>query len=107
MFYTNTRSPVNSVLRRTQRLPEGDVVAVRILDSELAEAVRRVVDRVVDLRSALLHLGVDRVGVVDADVGVPRLVHDAPVGDDPLRVGAEREQDRRLVAGGDAEVRRM
>jgi hypothetical protein len=35
---------------RHDALPERDVVTVGILDAELAEAVRRVVDRVVDAR---------------------------------------------------------
>jgi hypothetical protein len=73
-------------------------VAVRILDSELAEAVRRVVDRVIDRRSALLDLGVHCVDVVDTDIGVPHVVHDLPVRDDALGLVAQGEEDRRAVA---------
>ena len=51
---------------------ESDVVAVRILDAEFSEPVRRVIDRVVDACATLLNLGVDGIDVVDAlvaDVG--------------------------------------
>src|SRR5512133_2150594 len=38
--------PCKPVLQSLDPLPESDVVPVRVLDPELAEAVRRVVDRV-------------------------------------------------------------
>ena len=79
-------------------------MAVGILDAELAEAVRRVVDRVVDRGASLLHLRVHGVRVVDPDVGIPDLVHDLPVRHDPVRVGTEREEDRGLVSGRGGEV---
>ena len=82
-------------------------MTVGILDAELAESVRGVVDRVVDRRSSLLHLRVDGIGIVDADVHVPRLVDDAPVRDDAFRLLAQREQDRRPVALRAREVRRL
>jgi hypothetical protein len=88
-------------------LTGADVVAVGILDTELAKAAGRVVDRVVDGRATLLQLRVDRLDVVDSDVDVPDFVHDPPVGDDPLSVIAEGHQDDRVVAFGDTEVGRV
>src|SRR6266508_7006282 len=56
------------------------------LDVELAEAARRVVERVVDASAtSWTYLGVDALDVVDADVRVPDLVDDPPVGNDPCR----------------------
>ena len=52
-------------------------MAVRVLDAELAEAVRGFVDRVVDGRPALLHLRVHGICIVDAIMiaggGAPQL----------------------------------
>ncbi len=82
-------------------------MAVGILDSELAESMRRVVDRVVDGRPALLHLRVHGIGIVDADIDVPRLVDDAPVRDDALRFATEGKQNRRAVPLRAREGRRI
>jgi hypothetical protein len=82
-------------------------VAVRVLDAELAEAVRRVVDRVVDAGAALLDLVVERVAVVAADVDVPHLVDDPPVRDEARGVLGEREQQCRALPIGGREVRRV
>jgi hypothetical protein len=54
-----------------------------------------------------LHFRVHAFDVVDADVGVPDLLHDPPVGNNPRRFVAEREQDRRLVAFRGRKVGRM
>ena len=109
-MHGSARTPGDRLLasRRSERLAERDVVAVRVLDAELAETVRRVVDRVVDPRSALLHLGVDRVGVVDPDVGVPDVRTIFQFGHDPLGLPAEARS--RIVASsrsGGHEVRRV
>lgn len=60
-------------------LSERDVMAIGILYAELAEAVRGVVDRVIDASASLLNLGIDRIHIVDPDVRIPHLVHDLPV----------------------------
>jgi hypothetical protein len=45
------------IVRLFERLAEGDVVAVGVLDAELAEAAGRIVDRVVDIGAARMQLG--------------------------------------------------
>src|SRR5471032_3226258 len=94
-------------LEALQRLAEGDVVAVRVLHAELAKTMRRVVDGVVDRRAALLHLRVDRVCIIDADVHVPHFRDKLPVRDNRGRVAAEREQHYCVVARRRREVRRV
>src|SRR5919201_371502 len=86
------------------RLGDGDVVSVGVLDAELAKTAGGVVERVVDRRVAALDLLVDRFDVVDADERVPDVGDDPPVRDDPLGVFAERHQDGHLVAVGDDEI---
>jgi hypothetical protein len=71
-------------------LPESYVVSVRILDAELTEAVWGVVDRVVDSGASVLDLGVDGIDIVHADVGVPHLVDDLPVRDEPWQSNPSR-----------------
>jgi hypothetical protein len=79
---------------------------VWVLNAELAEAVRSVVDRVVDARATVLNLCIDRVYVVYADIRVPHLVDDSPVRDQAFIVLSEGEQDRRVVAVGGSKVDR-
>jgi hypothetical protein len=82
-------------------------VAVRVLDAELAEAVGRVVDRVVDACAAALHFLVDPVGVIDADICVNGLLDDLPVRDQAVSVASEREQDDGGVSTRNGEVGRV
>jgi hypothetical protein len=64
---------VGTVASAVQRLAEGDVMAIGVLDSELPKTVRRVIDRVVDGGSALSKLSVQLLNVVHPNVGVPHL----------------------------------
>src|ERR687892_2704224 len=89
------------------RLADRDVVSVWVLDAEFAKSAGRVVERVVDPRAAPLDLLVDRFDVVDADEHVPYVGDDSPVGDDPLRVAAERHQNGHVVAFSDDEIWRL
>lgn len=65
-------------------------MAIGILDPELPEPMRSVVDC-----------------VVDSDVGVPHHVDDLPVGNESVRLIGESKPDRRLVPVGGREVRRI
>jgi len=87
-------------------LPKRYIVAVRVLDAELSEPARGVVDRPVDVRSAPLRLGVHRVGVIDTDVNVYSFVGDLRVGNDSL-FGRKREQDYGCIAARNREIGRV
>src|SRR2546423_8991162 len=63
---SGTRGPDLSL--RRDRLAERDVVAVRVLDAKLTEAVRRVIDRVVDLGPPLPQFVVQPVDISHAYV---------------------------------------